>query len=100
MKTKVRGTLPRDFMFGLDVEQFINRMVPVISNAMRDDHLFTMDSKGKLKFFPILDTEEPMSFTTTLNALVDEIVEEEPELIPDLIKTLQSALRRVKRNNR
>lgn len=100
MKTKVRGNLPRDFMFGLDVGQFINRMVPIISDAMRDDHMFVMDSKGKLKFFPILDTEEPMSFTTTLNALVDEMVEEEPEVIPELIKTLQSAVRRAKRKNK
>lgn len=101
MKTKVRGTLPTDFYFGLDeVEKIINhRVMPIIADGMRKDHHFTMDSKGKVRFYPFLDTEEPMSFTTSINALVDEAMGGDG-MADQLIKVLQSAIRRVKRNHR
>ena len=95
---KVRGKLPTDFAFGIEIERAINKsVISVISEQMALDHHFCMNDRGKIQFFPILDTDEPMVFTTTLNAIIDYEMESGPENADVIIKTLEIALRRAKK---
>jgi hypothetical protein len=98
---KVRGKLPTDFYFGIDWNNLLSKtVIPVIAGEMTNDHHFCFTDQGKIQFFPIFDGEYPMSFTTTLNAMVDYEMETNPGIADAIIHTLEVALRRAKKAKR